>query len=782
MLPAKYKWQAPDLSEKDLENIQDLTAESGENPVLVKLAYQRGYRNLIDLTNYLGGNPVFHDPFLFYDMERAVDRINQAIESFQSILIYGDYDADGITATTILYEALEAMGANVTYYLPNRFDDGYGPNWQVYKYYINQGIDLIITVDNGVAGFEALAKAKEAGVDVIVTDHHEISDKLPEAYAIIHPRHPQGDYPFDDLSGAGVALKLVTALMGEMPAEMLDVAAIGTVADLVSLTGENRALVQAGIQQLSQTERLGLQMLFSDQSLSPQQLDEEKIGFIIGPRLNALGRLGDASPGVRLLTSFDELEVREILDQIEAANQERKDLVAQITQQAMDQVDSQTNLPDIIIVSQASWHEGVLGIVASRLVETYQRPSIVLTYKEEDQVYKGSGRSLASVHLYQLLDQVRDLADKFGGHAMAAGMSVRADQFPAWADRLQELASHYHDEIIGKQDLAIDMAIPASQVNLANIRSLDKLRPFGSDNSQPRFLLEKQEITNIQALGKDGMTLKLSLKSTDHDQLVAIGFGKGPLAKQLTIGQAVDLVVSLSINEWNGSVSPQAQIIDLAVEEASVYNLRQAKTRSDIFQISAAIYLFDQAKYRDHYQPDLPKDAIALTKEDLVQASQEDLGALGADQLVVFDCFTKLDLVDKLLTATGIKNMHVFAFTADQAYLEGPVSRQDFAIVYRYLKGHPPLPLKGKEGDLAQYLKISVNKLKFILAVLIERGLAQWQGPIFSLLAATGKQDLLASPLFDQRQAQSQAEKFWLYQDQETIKRYFFEEDPNYEL
>ena len=340
MLNSTFDWEEkkiPNLKEVDL---QALAKEMKCSPLLVELALSRGYQTKEAIENFLKPSEVFHDPFLLYDMEKAVERIRTAILNNEAILIYGDYDADGITATTILVEVLDSLGANVSYYLPDRFEDGYGPNQSVYKYYIEQGIQLIITCDNGVAGHQAIHYAKERGVDVIITDHHEIGETLPEAYAVVHARHPKGHYPFGDLCGVGVALKVATALLGDLPTEYLDVCAIGTIADLVSLTDENRTIVQMGLKLMQNTDRVGLAELIQRVGVDPKNLNEETVAFQLAPRLNALGRLGSAMPGVELLTTFDVEEAKSLVDQIEVSNQTRRSIVDKITQEAFQQVEA----------------------------------------------------------------------------------------------------------------------------------------------------------------------------------------------------------------------------------------------------------------------------------------------------------------------------------------------------------------------------------------------------------------------------------------------------------
>jgi single-stranded-DNA-specific exonuclease len=415
---AKYTWRLRESAELPAE-FSEILKNEAINPLVGQLLWDRNIQNKESLEAFL--RPTLenlYDPYLMHDMEKAVTRIQEAVANGEQILVYGDYDADGITSTTVMKEAIELIGGEVSFFLPNRFIHGYGPNLEVFKEKIESGTQLIITVDNGVAGHEALKYASDAGVDVIVTDHHELPSELPPAYALIHPKHPEGHYPFGDLAGVGVAFKVATALLGEIPVEFLDLVAIGTIADLVSLTDENRALVKIGLSVIQTGERIGLDMLIQLADLKKEGINEESIGFTIGPRLNALGRLGDADPGVILMTTFDEEEAAEIAAYINQQNEERKEIVAAITSEAFELIDPQE---PVHLVAKKGWHEGVLGIVAGRIMQNTGKPAIVLSINEEETAAKGSGRSVSALNLYDALSEIREVFTHFGGHHMAAG-------------------------------------------------------------------------------------------------------------------------------------------------------------------------------------------------------------------------------------------------------------------------------------------------------------------------------------------------------------------------
>ncbi|WP_226789481.1 single-stranded-DNA-specific exonuclease RecJ [Latilactobacillus graminis] len=414
-MEAQYKWQLK-ATPTD-QDLQAIMAVESLPKAAAQLLWQRGIKTPAAINAFMHPNVgQLHDPYALHDMQTAVDRIQAAVMNGEKITIYGDYDADGITSTALMQETLESLGAEVAVYVPNRFRDGYGPNLDVYKQLVENGTQLIVTVDNGVSGVEPIAYAQEHGVDVVVTDHHELPSELPGATAIVHPRHPEGQYPFGDLCGVGVAFKVATALLEEVPYESLDLVAIGTVCDLVSLTDENRVLVSLGLQQLQNTSRPGLVALCHSAGIEQAELDATSIGFSIGPRLNAIGRLGDANLGVNLLTTFDEEQAVEQAQFIEQQNKKRQELVQAISTTALEMAQSLENqASSTLVLAHEGWHEGVLGIVASRIVEQTGKPTLVLTIDPATGQAKGSGRSVEAYHLFKALDEQRALLTHFGG-------------------------------------------------------------------------------------------------------------------------------------------------------------------------------------------------------------------------------------------------------------------------------------------------------------------------------------------------------------------------------
>lgn len=449
MLDSKKRWQIEDT---DSTIVELLKKELNIPTVSAKLLASRGYSNIEQTRSFLKMDESnMHDPFLLHDMDIAVKRIKSAIDHEENILIYGDYDADGVTSTSVMMSVLQSLDANVAFAIPNRFTDGYGPSERLFKQAYDDGIDLIITVDNGISGIEEVKLAKELGMDVIITDHHEPGDILPPADAIIHPRHPKGNYPFGELAGVGVAFKLAHALLGFIPKELFELVAIGTVADLVPLKNENRYFVKQGLHHMRKSVRPAIQALCQISGIEQQNITEETIGFMFGPRINALGRLADAGPGVDLFLATNVADAQSIAKELDAYNKERQSIVSKMTEEAISLVESGEigHNPHVIVVAKEGWNPGVVGIVASKLVEKYYRPTLVLGLDSEKGIAKGSARSIEGFHLYDELAKNRDILPHFGGHPMAAGMTLAFDH----VNELRQRLNKQGEEILTKEDL-----------------------------------------------------------------------------------------------------------------------------------------------------------------------------------------------------------------------------------------------------------------------------------------------------------------------------------------
>lgn len=708
MIKPQYDWQL--LTSSSSEQFTKLAKKEGLDPVAAKLLYDRGIHTSEDLHTFLHPSlDDLHDPYLLHDMDKAVDRIRRAIEDYEQILIYGDYDADGMTAASILKEVLEELGAEVQVYLPNRFTDGYGPNLSVYKYYIEQqGVSLIVTVDNGVAGHEAIAYAQEKGVDVVVTDHHSLQETLPNAYAIIHPEHPDGSYPFKQLAGCGVAFKLACALLETVHADLLDLVAIGTIADMVSLTDENRVMVKYGLSLLRQTERVGLQELIKIAGIDVASLDEETVGFQLAPRLNALGRLDDPNPAVELLTGFDEEQAYEIALLIDSKNTERKDVVQAIYDEARTMIRSDR---PVQVLAREGWNPGVLGIVAGRLLEELQQPVIVLSI-EADKA-KGSARSTEAIDIFQALKDHQDLFIAFGGHAGAAGMTLEVDKLGVLSETLAAYIRENNLDQPSKSPLVLDEELDLEELTMETLKSFGKLAPYGMDNKKPVFYLKDFQVESARTMGQNNAHLKLRVtKGTATFDVVA--FGRGNLALEFSQAKQLELAVTLSVNQWNGNTSLQLMLVDARVVGIQLYNIRGKQ-----HPLPTGIPILDL----EH--PPTDEKAIVL-----VSLPEE------IESLRSYFQKTKFE-------AVYFKNE-----MATPYYLDGYGSRDQFARLYKTIHQFDEFDVRYKLKDLAGYLKIKDSLLIKMIQIFQELEFVTITNGIMRVNKTAQKKELSESQIY----------------------------------
>lgn len=711
------QWIYPKKSDQEQNDFIQQMQSAGMtySPAFLRLCWQRGLRSQAAIEAACDQQPsLFHDPFDMEDMALAVERITQAVEKEESILIYGDYDADGITSTLIMKEALESIGAKVTYYLPNRFTDGYGPNLERYQAFIQAGTQLIITVDNGVAGFEALAYAKDQGVDVILTDHHQIQTDLPPAYAVIHPANPRGNYPFKDLSGAGVALKLATALLGEIPIEALELAAIGTVCDRVALIDENRTIVLAGINQLKQTNRSGLLTLFNNQNISLEDIDEETIGFVIGPRLNAVGRLGDPSPGLEFLASLDLIEANRLLQVIEAKNDERVDLVKQIEAELLRIYPKNVEPPAIIIAGQANWHPGVLGIVAGRLVERHHCPCLLFNFDESKGVYKGSGRSIPSINLFNLIQPFQDLCVHFGGHDQAVGLTIAQDQFDLFKQKLEEAIRSLDRSLAEEPAISVDLLLTDDEVTLDLYQEIKQLAPFGQENPKPLIVLEELLIKNKRLMGKDQQHVRWQFHlDAPMAELTAVAFSMAESTTLIKAESRLSILGELSLNRWRDQTSLQFIVRDFAFIKGQLIDQRSSNGLKGELDYPQALYLVNQSKLIDQLQSYLPESS------QLSLYSDKDLNINDYQRLVILEVPDDLSHLRQVLDYKKWSQIILVSYVAESKYLVGLPTHQEFSRLYQALLVNPQLKIADL-AQFAQFLKIPLVKIKTMIVVFFQ--------------------------------------------------------------
>ncbi|MGT2934665.1 single-stranded-DNA-specific exonuclease RecJ [Streptococcus castoreus] len=710
MIKSKYNWNIEEKKTND--GFFKLAKTKGLTKLAAQIIYDRGIVTEKALDDFLTADlSQLHDPYLLHDMEKAVLRIREAIETGEQILIYGDYDADGMTSAAIIKETLDMLGAEPLVYLPNRFTDGYGPNQSVYKYFIEQeAVSLIITVDNGVSGHEAISYAQAQGVDVVVTDHHSLPKELPKAYAIIHPEHPDADYPFKQLAGCGVAFKLATALLETIPMECLDLVAIGTIADMVSLTDENRVLVKNGLRILKHTERVGLQELMTLSNIDTEHFNEEMVGFQIAPQLNALGRLDDPNPAIELLTGFDDQEAQSIALMIKEKNDERKGLVQDIFNQAMVMVDP--NKP-VQVLAQAGWHPGVLGIVAGRIMEEIGQTVVVLAI--DNGFAKGSARSLEAVNIFEALNGQRDLFTAFGGHASAAGMTLPVDNLEALSDLLCQFVLERGLDQTAKNTLQIDEKLNFEELSLETLKSLEKLAPYGMDHPKPIFYLDDINVRQARTMGQEQEHLKFKVKK-GIAEIDVLAFGRGAQLQEFQQASGLELAVTLSVNRWNGNTSIQLMLVDARVEGVQLFDIRSKTAKLPI-----GIPSIEEE----------PEANVILVNE--IPENFKDWQSL---------------FINKEFEAIYFKNN-----IKNPYYLTGFGSREQFAKLYKTIYQFPELDLRHKLTDLSHYLKIEKILLVKLIQIFDELGFVTIHDGLMTVNPNVQKRDISESQIYQDLKA-----------------------------
>lgn len=563
----KYNWIYPNYDENFIKELESYSISKN----IAKILNARNITDMTSVKKYFSDEyEEGYNPFLMHDMQKAVDRINEAIENEEKILVYGDYDADGITSTVLLVETLISMGANVSSYIPNRFEEGYGPNKEAFTKIIDSGITLIITVDNGIAGVEEVDLANELGCDVIVTDHHKIQDTIPNAYAIIHPEHPEGNYPFKKLAGVGVAFKLAHALLEIFPDFLLDLVAIGTIADMVSITDENRIFVKQGLELINEDPRIGLKMLLELSGIDTK-IDEQTVGFYIAPKLNSIGRMDSAKLGLTFLMAEEPVTARALAEQIEQYNIQRKQVTEDIVKDVISKIENSEKKQKNVIMVSGEYHEGVLGIVASNIVEKYQKPVFIMNEKEG--VLKGSARSIFDFNIYVAMNKISDLFLAFGGHTLAAGFSFEKSNF----EKIEEFLDNEFEEFKQNNDLKanknIDIVTSLEDISYQFLNSLDALKPYGMDFEKPTVLIENAMVLNKAYFGSEKQYLRLTI-ADEVGNLDCITFKDSVTFDKVEKNDIIDLVCNIDKNNFNGRTKLQAHIIDIHIKEFLFEDLR----------------------------------------------------------------------------------------------------------------------------------------------------------------------------------------------------------------
>lgn len=755
----------------------DFAKSLGINIVTSKILLNRGINTLEEAKSFL--NPSLknlHNPFLLKDMDKAVNRIQKAIENKENIWIYGDYDVDGITSVSLLLHYFKSIGFEAKYYIPDRFEEGYGINCDAIDYIKSQEGNLIISVDCGITSIKEVDYANSLGIDFIVTDHHQCQEKMPNAFAVINPKRKDCSYPFDMLAGVGIAFKLVQALtpsdmMEEICNRYLDIVALGTVADVAPIIGENRILVKYGLDRLNETDNVGLKALIDICGLRDKKINTGYIGFVLAPKINAAGRILNASLGVKLLLSETFDEAINIAKDLYDNNVARQDIEKQIVYEAEVLIKEKVDLEKdkVIVLSSEKWHSGVIGIAASRIAEKYYRPTVLIGI--ENGIGKGSVRSVGNINIFDILYECKDMFIKFGGHAQAAGLSIPALDIDEFRKKINTIANLYIKEFDLIPFVDIDMELSVKDIGFNIIEEIEKLEPYGLGNPKPQFLYKDLVVEYFSLVGKDSNHLKLLVQDGSR-VFDCIAFNYGEYGEKLSKGEKIDLVFNLEKNCFKGIETIQFNLKDLRrhspyayknnkiIEQFylslpniiydlkfnknekscnNIFDYRNVKDRSRIVVekldnfdsnlviintlnglVDLSFYLCDIGRYDlgNFLRFNLPDNYN--TNNILVNPILSKIKLEEYENIIVYDMPLDKDSFDFIM-ANG-KNVYIFYNESDIGSIKNILydlipNRNDLAEVYKYLKKLEP----GKKLsilDIYQDIKMNLSKIKLCINIL----------------------------------------------------------------
>lgn len=799
MLAPKARWSIGNADEMLVESFM---RELQIDPLVARMLVLRDIRTVPDAEQFLhGGVHYYNDPYLLDGMLPAVERIRKALQNDELIRVYGDYDADGVSSTSLMAHLLKGLGARFDTYIPHRIREGYGLNRSAIKLAKEQGVALLITVDTGISAAQEIAYSQELGLDVIVTDHHEPPEILPQALAVINPKKPGCPYPYKHLAGVGVAFKLAHAILDRLPEELLEFAALGTVADLMPLTGENRLIVKQGLLRMQDSTYAGFRSLIGVSGIDNKEVTASHIGFSLAPRINASGRLEAADIAVKLLTTSDEKEAEQIAFELDMLNKERQLIVEDMVKEAFVLAEQQQakGLDKVIVVAKEHWNVGVVGIVASKIVEKFYRPTLVLSIDPQTGMAKGSARSIAGFDLHKALTACEEMLDHYGGHQAAAGMSLNSSHLEAFTHKLNELAA----AVLTEQDfiplLKADAACSLSDVPIASIEQLEKLAPFGMGNPAPRFMFTDLSLSDIRTIGKEKQHLKLALSQMKEEvscSVEAVGFGKGSLAGLIAPAAKVDVLGELSINEWNGVRKPQIMMQDLRITHMQLFDWRgagQLSTKLSVLQntiaagngnriLTPAIVVFDEA------------DAALFTSTAfqlggsvpywIVQDSEQlrpgnesarQLEFANMQDIILYTIPRSVASLQSVLhQATGMMRCYpVFAELGPDSGSTLP-SRDMFKMLYGTLQKEGSLNVQDVRlmTSFSKRSGLSPAMIQFILSVFEELGFVEKQGGLVKLHASPAKRDLTASRLYQHRLHRQEVESIVMYSSAKELEEW----------
>ncbi len=562
----KSKWV---MRQSNPEIAAKLEKELKLNPLCAKVLVNRGIETVDEARQFMHPDvSKLIDPFLLKDMDKGVSKINEVIEKNGKIVVYGDYDVDGITAVSIIYLYLKSRNANVSYYIPSRSDEGYGLNKDAVKNFKDENTDLIITADCGITAYEDIAYATSLGISVVITDHHKCKDILPDAYAVINPKRDDCEYPFKELSGVGVAFKLIEALDGtENSKELLetygDLLCLGTIADIVSLTDENRIFVSIGLELLKNPRNIGLKCLIEEAGLANKKLESSHVGFIIAPRINAVGRLGNALDAVKLFTTSDEKEARSLASMLCEENTRRQMIEQEILVEACSEIEKAKlhETDRVIVLASDKWHHGVIGIVASRITEKYGKPCVLISIEGDEA--KGSCRGVAGFNMFAALSYCEDILTKYGGHELAAGLAIKRENIDKLREKINAFAKETYSSKFFVEEIVYDGKITEKDISLDLTDTLEVIQPCGMGNPVPLFLIEKVKIENLTYFGNDKHIRLRFVKKGFSIMVIGFGMGTNSGIRMLRDGDTVNAIVTPYTNEYRDKKNTALRLKDI---------------------------------------------------------------------------------------------------------------------------------------------------------------------------------------------------------------------------
>jgi len=700
LLKSKFVW-----NESEKTTYESIGSEL--HPQVERLFLERNLGSVDALKGITTAEESWHDPFKFKDMQIVIDRIKQAVADNESILVYGDYDADGVTATAILIRALRYLGASANFYIPHRFFEGYGPNEDAFMQAVGEGYKLVITVDCGIAAVVEAEILKEHGVDLIIIDHHQPKAEIPQAIAIIHPEYDE-NYPFNYLAGAGVSLKVAEALRdGNLEDDDYMLAMFGTVGDIVDLIDENRSIVKKGLSAFRKTRLPGILAILQSAQINQYEVDETTVAFAICPRLNAPGRMDDGNISVELLLAEDKFMATEFAREVEGLNDERRTITNQTTEAAMAQAKAkELDKLAVLVLYHPDWHEGVLGIVASKVLNKYGKAAVVLTISD-DGLIKGSARAPEGLNILKALVANEDLLDKYGGHALAAGLTLNSDD----PSELEAGLNRAFANCVAVKAKPIDLHLKIEELDFKLVADIDYLAPFGEGNKKPVVKLSRIKVKNVKRVGATHEHLKFTMYS-GKNSIDAIFFRGAAAFIYLTTDTEFDVLCEVEINEWNGNKKLQANIIDIKCDDVQLLDLRNQRLDAEFVAVIDDGFIVDRV----------------FDSKEMLKAA---FGESGSRNVV-------------------LKRLKPVTMPA----------RNQFVFVYKAVKKHAPFSFTTEVVAYFERGGVPKGMLDFIVRVFTEVGLFGYDEGIVCLNVVSKKVDFNAAPLYVSQRAKADVYEF----------------------